>query len=213
MPTLFDLSQRIENGMTYFPGDPQPAIDHNAFASSPWKVSHLSIGSHTGTHIDAPYHFLPNGKKIDQFGLERFILHGLVADFSGLTPNQTIEVGMISHIFPKFSKGGAFIIRTNWDRYWNTETYTHHPYLTPQAADGLVSAGASLVAIDALNVDSTVESTCHAHEILLGNDILIVENLRGLDQLIPETVYEFSFLPLHLSGLDGSPIRAVARKI
>ncbi len=213
MAKFYDLSQPIENGMTYYPGDPQPVIDNNSIASSPWKVSHLSIGSHTGTHIDAPIHFFPQGKKIDQYGLERFILPGMVVNLSDLQPNQTIDIRMISPILEKLPKGGTLIIRTNWDRYWKTETYSRHPYLTPQAADGLVSAAASLVGIDALNVDSTLESTCHAHEILLGNDVLIVENLRGLEQLAPNTLYEFSFLPLLLKDVDGSPVRAVAREI
>jgi arylformamidase len=213
MAKLFDLSQAIENGMTYFPGDPQPLIDNNSIAASPWRVSHLSFGSHTGTHIDAPCHFSPRGKTIDQYGLERFILPGLVASLPDLSPNQAIEIRMISNLFDKLPRGGALIIRTNWDRYWKTEDYTRHPYLTAQAADGLVSAGASLVGIDALNVDSTVDATCHVHEILLGNDLLIVENLRGLDQLMASKIYEFAFLPLPLTGLDGSPIRAVAREI
>ena len=74
----------------------------------------------------------------------------------------------------------------------------------------LIKARASLVGIDALNVDSTVQSTTHAHHSLLGNDILIVENLTHLDKLEPGRIYQFSFLPMNFSGLDGSPIRAVA---
>ena len=213
MAKLYDLSQAIENGMTYFPGDPQPMIEKNSIATSPWKVSHLSIGSHTGTHMDAPCHFSPQGKTIDQYGLERFILPGLVASLPNLSPNQAIEISMFSQLIDKLPRGGAFIIRTYWDRYWKSEEYTRHPYLTAQAADGLVSAGTSLVGIDALNVDSTLDATCHTHEILLGNDLLIVENLRGLDQLLAGKLYEFTFLPLPLNGLDGSPIRAVAREI
>jgi kynurenine formamidase len=68
----------------------------------------------------------------------------------------------------------------------------------------------SLVGIDALNVDSTHQGTTHVHELFLGGDILIVENLRRLDQLQPGRVYQFAFLPLLLPGLDGSPVRAVA---
>ena len=79
-----------------------------------------------------------------------------------------------------------------------------------EAAIWLVSAGVALVGIDALNVDSTNPGSEDVHQALLGADIMIVENLRGLDQLEPGAIYQFSFLPLKLRDLDGSPIRAVA---
>ena len=85
-----------------------------------------------------------------------------------------------------------------------------HPFLTAEATQRMIDAGASLVGIDALNVDSTVQSTDHAHRLLLGNDILIVENLARLSALQANRVYQFSFLPILFAGLDGSPIRAVA---
>ena len=74
----------------------------------------------------------------------------------------------------------------------------------------LIESKASLVGIDALNVDSTVQSTDHVHRLLLEREILIVENLTHLSALQPEKVYQFSFLPLRLAGMDGSPVRAVA---
>lgn len=74
----------------------------------------------------------------------------------------------------------------------------------------MVRGGVSLVGMDALNIDLTEQATDHAHATLLGNDVLIVENLRGLHQLSPGVVYQCSFLPLALSGLDGSPVRAIA---
>ena len=74
----------------------------------------------------------------------------------------------------------------------------------------MAQTGASLIGIDALSVDSTVQETSHAHVALLGADILIVENLTGLHQLKPRTVYQFSFLPLLLAEVDGAPVRAVA---
>ena len=74
----------------------------------------------------------------------------------------------------------------------------------------MARGGVSLVGIDALNVDSTVQAKDHAHATLLGNDVFIVENLRGLHQLLPDVVYHCSFLPLALSGLDGSPVQAIA---
>lgn len=213
MSKTFDLSHRVENGMTFFPGDPQPRIKLADAASAPWRVSELHLGTHTGTHIDAASHFFPEGKTIDQYPVERFVLPGLVVVALDLHDDQSIGVELLANALSLLPKGGGVIIRTDWDRFWGTERYMRHPYLTSEAAEGLVAAGAGLVGIDVLNVDSTVQETIHAHETLLGNDILIVENLTRLVQLRLDTIYLFSFLPLLLPGLDGSPVRAVARKI
>jgi arylformamidase len=109
-----------------------------------------------------------------------------------------------------FPEGGAVLIQTKWDQFWNTARYLRHPYLSEEAARSLVEARASLVGIDALNVDSTYQSTVHVHNTLLEKDILIVENLTRLSALQPGRRYHFSFLPINLPGLDGSPVRAVA---
>jgi len=213
MPKLFDLSHRIENGMTFFPGDPKPRIEPADAASRPWRVSELHLGTHTGTHVDAAFHFFPESKTIDQYPVERFVLPGLVVRAFDLDDDQPIGVKLLANALSLLPKGGGVVIRTDWDRFWRTERYMRHPYLTSEAAKELVAAGAGLVGIDALNVDSTVQKTCHAHQILLGNDILIVENLTRLAQLNLGTVYQFSFLPLLLPGLDGAPVRAVAWEI
>jgi len=213
MSKLFDLSHRVENGMTFFPGDPQPRIKPADAASVPWRVSELHLGTHTGTHVDAASHFFPEGKTIDQYPVERFVLPGLVVAALDLHDDQPIGVELLANALSLLPKGGGVIVRTDWDRFWGTEHYMRHPYLTSEATEGLVAAGAGLVGIDALNVDSTVQETIHAHETLLGNDILIVENLTRLALLRLGTVYRFSFLPLLLSGLDGAPVRAVAWEI
>ena len=207
---VYDLSHKIENGMTFFPGDPQPRIVPCATVSSPWTVSELHLGTHLGTHIDAASHFISGGKTIDQYPLERFILPGIVVHLLGLNDDQPVEMELLQKVLSILPKGGAIILRTDWDQFWGTNRYMHHPYLTSEAARGIVSAGAGLVGIDALNVDFTSQETCHAHDVLLGNDILIVENITGLSQLQPVKTIQFAFLPLLLTHLDGSPVRAVA---
>jgi len=207
---VYDLSHKIENGMTFFPGDPRPRIVPCTAAPSPWAVSELHLGTHTGTHIDAASHFVSGGKTIDQYPLERFVLPGIVVSLLGLGDDQPVEMELLKNVLSILPKGGAIVIRTDWDQFWGTDRYMRNPYLTPEAARDIVSAGAGLVGIDALNVDSTSHETCHAHDILLGNDVLIVENITGLSQLQPGRTVQFAFLPLLLTHLDGSPVRAVA---
>ena len=210
MNIFYDLSQPVEAGMTIFPGDPLPAIQPAAGMATPWQVSELHLGSHTGTHIDSPSHFIPNGKTIDQYPLERFILMGVVLPMPDLSEDQPISDGIIAKSLKDLPEGGAVLIQTNWDQFWKNDRYLRHPYLSAEATLCLVQSRASLVGIDALNVDSTVQSTEHVHRTLLEKDILIVENLTHLSLLQPGRLYQFSFLPIHLPGLDGSPIRAVA---
>ena len=210
MTTYFDLSQPLEPGMTIYPGDPIPGFGPADGVEPPWRVADLHLGSHTGTHIDSVSHFFPGGKNVDQFPISRFILPGIVLSLSGLTDNEVISEEQIMEGLKKLPEGGAVLIQTDWDQYWKTDRYLRHPYLSPGAAMQLIESKASLVGIDALNVDSTVQSTDHVHRLLLEREILIVENLTHLSALQPEKVYQFSFLPLRLAGMDGSPVRAVA---
>ncbi len=209
MIEYFDLSHLIENGMTYFPGDPEPRIEP-ADATPPWRVSQLHFGTHTGTHIDAASHFVPQGKTITQYPPERFLVPGIVVHVHAHDDDEPIGVNAFETYLSVLPAHGSLLIHTNWDQYWNTDRYLCHPYLTHEATQLMVRAGVSLVGIDALNVDSTMQATNHAHATLLGNDVLIVENLKGLHQLLPGVIYQCSFLPLALSGLDGSPVRAIA---
>lgn len=210
MTEFYDLSHAVENGMTYFPGDPLPVIRLADGAMPPWRVTSLQIGSHTGTHIDASTHYFEQGKSIDQYPLERFIIDGICVSVEGLSADQPITLELLGKSLSSLKKGGAVVIRTGWDRFWGQELYLHHPYLSMEVVHSLKDQGAGLVGIDALNVDSTTYGSEHAHQVFLGSEILIVENLRGLDRLETSAEYHFSFLPLRLAGLDGSPIRAVA---
>ena len=196
--------------MPVYPGDPEPRLQPAEGIPAPWRVSELRLGTHTGTHIDAPAHFFPNGKTIDDYPPARFVLPGIVTLRLDLAEDELIHVERLADDLSVLPKGGAVLIQTGWDKFWGTERYFRHPFLTSEIAKSLAIADVGLVGIDAPNVDSTVQGTSHAHEILLGNDVLIVENLTGLPQLKPQVLYQCSFLPLRLSGLDGSPIRAIA---
>jgi kynurenine formamidase len=205
----FDLSHSMKNGMPVFPGDPEPRLVPAKIAP-PWHVTQLSISTHTGTHMDAASHFISHGKTIDQYPLERFFVPGIVVPALGYSGDEPLGGDTFAGYLSTLPTRGAVLIQTGWDHYWNSEHYMRHPYLSHGAAQLLINNGASIVGIDAPNVDSTLQETEHAHAILLGNDALIVENLTRLDQLTPGKLYHFSFLPLPLTGLDGSPIRAVA---
>lgn len=206
---LIDLSHVVETGMPVFPGDPTVRL-RPAGALAPWAVTEIELGTHSGTHIDAAQHYVPGGATIDQYPLERFVLTAYVAPVEA-GEGVALDWPTLSGRLPDRDLAGcAVLLRTGWDASWGEERAVRHPYLSEEAALGLVERGVALVGTDALNVDATEPATTHAHATLLGADVLIVENLTGLSALSPGRPYTCAFVPLRLAGADGSPIRAYA---
>jgi kynurenine formamidase len=205
---LIDLSHPLHTGMPVFPEDPEVVLEP-AGALAPWQVTGLRLGTHSGTHIDAASHFVPGGTTIDRYPLERFVLPAWVVP-AVAGENQAIEWSSLAAALPDLLEGAAVLLHTGWDHHWGTPRALRHPFLSAAAAEGLVERGAGLVGTDALNVDATEGGTTHAHAALLGADVLIVENLTGLDALESGRTYLCVFVPLRIEGADGSPIRAFA---
>lgn len=204
-----DLTHNIENGMMIYPGDPEIAILEGLIHEKDYcHVDRLHLNSHTGTHIDAPLHFIPGGKAITDYPAGKFVLPGISVDLSYKKDGEAITVQDLKGVDLK--QGSALLISTGWYKYFGTEKYFNHPYISKEAAEYLVEKGISIVAVDFLNVDQTLVEAWDAHPVLLGNDTLIVENIADSDALIPGKEYVFSFLPLKVTGTDGSPVRATA---
>ncbi len=206
---MFDLTQPLTANIPRFPGDPEFRIA--ALPSSPpWQISAIAMGTHAGTHLDAPRHCFPDGAGIGAFGPDRLVGTCLVIDAGGRDDDEAISASVLDSVRAGIWPGWFAVIRTGWSRHWHDERYFRHPYLSPELAADLVALGAGLVAIDALSVDSTVAGGSAAHEILLGNDVLIAENLCHLERLEPVRRYACAALPLALGDADGSPARVVA---
>jgi len=227
---IIDLSHTIHDDIPVYPGDPVPSIKRGLTHEEDYcHVDVLTLGSHTGTHIDAPYHFLKNGKKIDEIPIQRFVREGVLVDVSAKPDLAVIGPEDIEPYRVDIASGDFVVLKTGRDKYYGTEQYYRHPYLSAAGATILLELGVSLVGIDAMNVDPTYHDSQDSdpaanalpdeeeygypvHDILLGNGILIVENLCRLDQ-IPSVKGVYSFLPLKLKDSDGSPIRAVFMSI
>lgn len=204
-----DLTQTVSEGMQTYPGDPHfKTNEYLVFEKDYCHVNLMQMGSHTGTHIDAPYHFFQEGKSITDYPIKRFINKGLLIDVSGKKAQEPINKFDLLPFQATIKPDDFVIFKTGWDNYWGHDHYLKHPYLSPEISNLLVTLRVGLVGIDALNVDPTLKNSYPAHEILLGNDILIVENLCNL-KFINQSYGSYSFLPLKLDSSDGSPIRAV----
>src|SRR6266516_5598201 len=113
MTEYFDLSHQIENGMSYFPGDPAPRIVP-VESTPPWRVTQLHFGTHIGTHIDAASHFIPYGKTLSQYPLERFLLPGIVVPVHRLNDDEPIDMNAFNSFLTIFPAHGSLLIKTGW---------------------------------------------------------------------------------------------------
>ena len=173
-----------------------------------YNVLHVSMGSQSGTHVDAPLHFLPDGRAIDSYSPEVFMGEASIADATTVPKNTAIGPDLIPE---PDAPGGIIVIRTDWSKHWAATDYLSHPFLSAEAAQRIIDVGFHVVAIDALSIDRTEGNIGDfpAHEILLGAEVPICENLTNIaavDWLKPWV----SLLPLRIGSADGAPIRAVA---
>lgn len=208
-----DLTHPLTTGMPVYPGD--PAVSVRPCCTHPrdgYQVMELHLGSHSGTHLDAPLHFIPGGRSLDQYPVDRFSGQGVVVNVRGMPPGGAIGPEALRPVAPLLPGVEYVLFCTGWDRYFGTPEYEQHPYLTAELARELLARGVRLVGVDSLNPDPTGGSEFPVHEILLGADVLICENLTGLDALLGGPA-EFWLLPLKVSGGDGAPIRALGRRI
>ena len=181
---VIDLSHKLTNRMQTYPGDPDVRIEawdtHDAGGC---QVDKLYLGSHSGTHIDAPWHFSRHGSRIDELPLDRFIAYGTIVKVQDKQAGESIKKNDIEPVLALISPGEFLVFQTGWDRYFGKEAYLHHPYLSEELAATILELGVSLVGIDALSIDPTTEGTFKAHSILMPREVLIVENLCNLDQV------------------------------
>ena len=205
--TLRDCSHPIETGMPTYPGDPDVSLSaHATHDSDGYRVTDIRLGSHTGTHVDAPSHTEAHGATLGAFPVEDFRFDARVLDLPDFGAREAIPPSVVPD-----TDADLLLFRTGWDTHWGTSRYAEHPYLAPETAQRCAEAG-SHVGLDTLNPDPTPAKDAEsagvpAHHALLGSGCLVIENLTNLDGL-PERITLHAY-PLALDD-DGAPVRAVA---
>ena len=212
--TLIDLSHLVEDGMVTYKGLPAPHIcdwlsreasKANYESGTEFQIGQITMVANTGTYIDTPFHRYAEGEDLSQVGLERLVeLPGLVVR---IRDRQAIDADAF---YGLDVAGKAVLVHTGWSRHWRTEAYYEdHPFLTKAAAERLVADGARLVGIDSHNIDDTTGRTRPVHSTLLGAGVLIVEHMRGLEEL-PDGPFRFFAAPPRVKGFGTFPVRAFA---
>lgn len=206
---FYDITVPIHSTMPVYEGDPGVKIDAwSAFAKGDSSnVSMLNFGAHTGTHVDAPAHFIEGARKIDQLSMEVLIGPARVIrvpdDLNEITP-EFLEHCDLSGI-------ERLIFHTRNSGFWNDGFRKDFTHLLPEAAQNLVDRGVKLVGTDYLSIEKFHSGHHRTHLTLLSHNVVIVEGLNLSD--VPDGDYELICLPLKIadgSG-DGAPARAVLR--
>jgi arylformamidase len=204
---IYDVSVPITNQIPVWPTDPpvklrtqtHPARDksHNV------RVTGIEMGAHTGTHIDAPWHMMENGRTLKDIPLDTLIGPAQVVQITGTASISRAHVEGFN-----WTNTERVLFKTENSEHWNEgRFYEEFVYLEPEAAELLVKRGIRLVGIDYLSIDRFKSESHPSHFVLLEKNVVIVE---GLDlSRVPPGRYEMIALPLNLQDVDGAPARVI----
>lgn len=210
--TAVDLTQTVLEGMTIYPGDPSPKISRvKTLEKDNVNLSSILMGSHTGTHVDAPIHYVRGGAGADRLSSEQFVGEAVILDFSSLPPGSGITSDDLEKHGGGIREGVIVLLYTGLSRHWGeTWATTKFTYLTGGAAVWLVSRKVKAVGIDYLSVEEYGAKDPVAHVTLLKNGIPIIESLNSnLASLVGRRTL-LVCLFMKLRDIDGAPARAIA---
>ena len=210
---IIDLTLTVSDEIPTFPGSPQPSfIPWENVKEDGYNLELLFLSTHTGTHMDAPYHFLEKGAKIHEISLKKLVSEAILIKSkkkSGGSITKT-DIQKFEKKHGKITGFSSVILYTGWQRNLQKKYYfTKNPGLSVSAAKYLVSKKINLVGIDSPSIDLGTDSKFSVHQIFAKKGILIVENLASLEK-IKSSKFHLVVLPLKLKNATGSPVRAIA---
>ena len=210
---IIDLTLTVSDEIPTFPGSPQPSfIPWENVKEDGYNLELLFLSTHTGTHMDAPYHFLEKGAKIHEISLKKLVSEAVLIK-SKKNGGESITKTDIQKFEKKHGKIASFssvIFYTGWQRNLQKKYYfTKNPGLSVSAAKYLATKKINLVGIDSPSIDLGKDSKFSVHQIFAKKGMLIVENLANLEK-IKSSKFHLVVLPLKLKNATGSPVRAIA---
>jgi arylformamidase len=208
VPKLLDVSVPLSSALATYPGNPpfhlEPLKRIADGASS--NVSKVTLGTHTGTHVDAPKHFIDAAGGVDAMPLDLLIGRARVIEMprrGGITAEDLHGAGLREDL--------RILLKTSNSALWNSpEFHDDYTHLTEPAARYLVDQGVKVVGIDYLSVEQFKKAGAPAHKVLLSNGVVIIEGLNLADA--EPGMYEMYCLPLLIAGADGAPARVVLKR-
>ena len=216
--TLVDLSHDIYAGMMQVPI--LPAVEVSCLFSiaegKPLNIAQISLATHSGSHVDAPYHAFENGRKIDEIPLDTFVGRGVVVPVTR-KGGEAIPAADFENSGVRVERGDILLVQTGWDAHFTSPDYLMYPHLSEEACRWIVERGVKMVALDFLTPDVPVslrppDFAYPAHRTLLGSEIPIIENLRSFGA-VEGGRFRVIALPLRVRGGDGGQARVVAESL
>jgi arylformamidase len=211
--TYHDLSNLISQDMLVYPDDPQPRFEPFAtMEKDKINVTRIVLGSHTGTHVDAPIHFFADGNGVDKEPLNKFIGEAVILDLSYMVGGKGITDADLDKFSRVIKRNDIVLLYTGANNKWKKEKdsqINNFTYLNLSAAEWIVDHGIKCVGIDTLSVEKYGFKEGLTHKKLLSNNVGIIENLNSnIMRFVGKRMF-LVCLPLMLEGIDGSPARAI----
>lgn len=210
---LLDLTLEISETLGMFPGTPRvKMIPWTTLQHDGYHSEMLFLSTHSGTHMDAPYHFCDDGLRIHQIPMDRLAGEAALLDVNrgpgGLVTRRDITEWEGEH--RPLDRGSSVVFRTGWqDKLGDGDYFTANPGLSRDAAEYLAFRGVALVGTDSPSIDAGDAASFPAHHILARSGAVNVENLANLDR-IGEDTFRFVAMPLRIRDATASPVRAAA---
>ena len=222
MNEIIDLTYDLEEGMITFKASWHPHVSITQLGRHHFEgreTREITFGTHTGTHVDAPLHFVNGGKSIEKIPLDKLMGKVTIVDFSSLEDNQAVTKDMLTDI--PITK--RMLFKFGWGKCWNTKKfYQNYPFFSKEAAEYLVFRNVELIAMDTPSPDdSRIELSGEVlgsdkdspiHKIFLSNEVILVEYVANLDKVNDYNGWNIIAMPLRIKGADGSPARVCIYK-
>jgi len=211
-PKIIDLTYTLSSYMLVYPGMERPVFQWLGRVNSEgYNLTKLTMLTHTGTHIDAPKHFLDDVACVDEIPLQRLFGRANIFRYKKEAEGQEITLDDIVPSEFQLEENQIFIMETGIEKYAETKQYNEiFPYPSKEVIEWLISKKIKAYMTDATAVDPVGTKDSLNHHLLLGADISIVENLKNLYLIPKDKEFFISALPIKLKGRDGAPCRAVA---
>lgn len=177
-----------------------------------WNASELTIYSHAGTHIDAPYHFGVSDETIDKVNPEKYIGKAHLINLSYASEGQLLFIEDITSNLKNFEKGDSLLLRTDWSKRLGTKAYRDAlPRISIELAHWMIDQGVNMLGVEPPSVAdvNNIQEVTEIHKILMGGGVTIVEGLCNLDLITFDSVTLIA-LPIKYKNGDGAPARVVA---
>ena len=177
-----------------------------------WNAKTLTIYSHAGTHMDAPFHFGVSDQTIDDFSPTDLMGKAWVVDVEITGPKQLIRLQHVIDQLGQFQPGDSLLIRTHWSqKYEQPDFKSNLPRISEDLAEWCVAQGVKMLGVEPLSVADVedLEEVTRIHQLLLGGKVIIIEGLKNLDLIKAKQVFLIA-LPLKVGQGDGAPARVIA---